>query len=402
MSVKTRNKTEKTLQVGNKPLEEVVKKFRKYLEVYPSRRGKKRSEGTIEEYMRIVDRLAEWLTEQNKGDFKDVTSKELETFVLNYQRRRWIWGKNRKRIVKTGTVKWQYRNIVITTLRLFYQWLYDLDEGYPDCVKPLKKLIERRPLSELSRIKTPKELLSDEEIVKLLAVCEHGSTQIMVKRDRALISVIYESGGRVGELVKVNNEDVQPTDYGFRIWVEGKTGRRPIPIIDSAKYLLDWANVHPRAEETEAPLFVSLSARTYGKRLSRSSLYNIVRKLAKKAGIKKRVYPHLFRHTRSTELVGMTSEAYLRKIQGWTKTSRMPALYVHLSGKDVEREVLRIHGITPEEKFRHVLETRICPNCGKENRPDAFLCTSCGSPLRKTKQALQIIPQLDASYQSIK
>ena len=396
MSVKTRNKTGKTLQVGKKPLEEAVKEFRRYLEDYPSRRGKKRTDGTIEEYMRIVDRLAEYLAEQNRESFKDVTSKELEAFVLSYKSRKSVWGKNRRREVKSETIKWQYRNMIIAVLRLFYQWLYDLDEKYPDCVKTLKKLTVRQPITERSRVKKPKDLLSDEEIEKLLVACEHGKTQIIVKRDRALTSVLYESGGRAGEIINVNNEDLERTDYGFRVWVEGKTGRRAIPLIDSLKYLLDWANVHPRADDPESPLFVSLSHKTYGKRLGRGSLYGIVKRLANRAGIKKCVYPHLFRHTRSTKLVDWMSEAYLRKIQGWTKTSQMPALYVHLSGKEVEKVVLRARGITPEEKFRHVLEARKCPECGYENRAETRLCTSCGSLLRKSEE---VLPLLAESYQ---
>ena len=75
------------------------------------------------------------------------------------------------------------------------------------------------------------------------------------------------------------------------------------------------------------------------------------------------------------------SELYLKQILGWSKTSDMPAFYVHLSGRDVEREVLRIHGIVPPEQLMPILSKRKCI-CGHENDPHRLYCEACGSPLK--------------------
>jgi site-specific recombinase XerD len=359
-----------------KDLTETIKEFERYLRTYPSRQGRLRKESSIEQYVYIVGRLAEYLSKKGMKSFKEATAKDLEEFVLNYE--------NRAPTSKNGQIGWWMRNLVINTLRSFYKWLYrdEVGDGYPPCVARLKELIVRPPLDQRSRVRTPQDLLTDREIAALLRACEDASNPLEVKRNRALIAVLYESGCRVGEIVNLKNRDVVRTDYGFRITVEGKTGRRTIPLVESAPYLLEWAEVHPRGDDPDAPLFPSLDFNHYGKKLNRRSVYDIIRELAKKAGIEKRVYPHLFRHTRATELTNYVSELYLKQILGWSKTSDMPAFYVHLSGRDVEREVLRIHGLVPPEQLKPILSKRKCPICEHENDPHRLYCEACGSPLK--------------------
>jgi site-specific recombinase XerD len=367
----------KEQEVGiEKGFTETIREFDRYLRTYPSRQGRPRKESTIEQYVYIVGRLAEYLARKGMKSFKEATAKDLEDFVLNYE--------NRAPASKNGQIGWWMRNLVINTLRSFYRWLYrdEVEDGYPPCVARLKELIVRPPLDQRSRVKTPQDLLTDREIAALLRACEDASNPLEVKRNRALITAMYESGCRVSEIVNLKNKDVVRTDYGFRITVEGKTGRRTIPLIESAPYLLEWAEVHPRGDDPEAPLFPSLDFNHYGKKLNRRSVYDIIRELAKKAGIKKRVYPHLLRHTRATELTNYVNEAYLRQILGWSKTSDTPSFYLHLSGRDVEREILRIHGLVPPQELKPILSKRKCPMCEHENDPHRLYCEACGAPLK--------------------
>jgi site-specific recombinase XerD len=396
------------VNLKNKPdlspngLTEAVKGFEQYLKTYPSHFGRPRSQGTIVRYMQIIGRLAEWLKSRGIGDFKMATAKDLEEFVINYDSRRYVWasgGGKRKRMVKGGSVKWQYRNLVINVLRLFYKWLYrdEIPEGYPPCVRKLGELIVKPRLDERSRVKSSDDLLTDEELLALLRACEDASTVRQAKRDKALIAVLYETGCRLGEIVNLKNKDVKATEYGFKVTLVGKTGMREVPLVDSAKYLLEWANVHPRPNDPEAPLFVALSRKSFGEKLTSDGVYTLIKKLARRAQIKKHVFPHLFRHTRATELTAYTSEAFLRKILGWSKSSTTPAVYIHLSGRDVEREVLRIHGIVPEEQLKPILEEQICPSCKAKNDPHVLFCTQCGSPL---KNGAKVIGELSAAYEA--
>jgi integrase len=83
------------------------------------------------------------------------------------------------------------------------------------------------------------------------------------------------------------------------------------------------------------PFFVSFSSRIFGQRLSISSLGFLIKDLAKNASIEKRVHPHLFRHTRLTELAKDFTKSELKVIVG---------IYVHLSGGDIEKKMLEKHG----------------------------------------------------------
>ncbi|MDI6905411.1 MAG: tyrosine-type recombinase/integrase [Candidatus Bathyarchaeia archaeon] len=402
MSVKLENKSK--LKAKEKKLPKMMAsdliEFRKYLETYPSRIGKPRSKATIKMYLDILKRLVRWLDKRGVKDFKDVSARELEEFIINYECKRYVWGKGRRRIYLNKPIGWQFRNIVITTVMMFYKWLYRDDPNIecPQSVRNLGKLEARPPLDERSRVKEASELLTDEELLSLLKACETGRTSLQVKRDRCLVSILYESGCRACEILNLENGDIKATEYGFKIEVRGKTGRRTIPIIDSAKYLLEWVNVHPKGNNPNVPLFVSISKNHYLEKLTRTGLYGIIKGLAKKAGIKKRVYPHLFRHTRATELSAYTSEAYLRKIQGWTKSSTMPAFYIKLSGKDVEREVLRMHGLAPMEQLKPILESKNCWSCGYKNGPHNLWCTSCGKPL---KGGARIVAELGEAHNAV-
>jgi site-specific recombinase XerD len=68
-------------------------------------------------------------------------------------------------------------------------------------------------------------------------------------------------------------------------------------------------------------------------------------KLAKMAKIGKNVYPHLFRHSRATHLADKLTEAQMKIYFGWSGRSDVPSVYVHLSGRDVEEAILKLHGV---------------------------------------------------------
>ena len=108
-----------------------------------------------------------------------------------------------------------------------------------------------------------------------------------------------------------------------------------------------------------------------------------LRKIAKRAGIKKKVNPHIFRHSRATDLANLLTEAQMKQYFGWTKDSKMAATYVHLSGRDIDEAILKIHGKLDEnEKLAHEqLKTQMCPICRHENAPEADYCLRCRRPL---------------------
>jgi hypothetical protein len=106
---------------------ETMREFERYLRTYPSRQGRLRKESTIEQYVYIVGRLAEYLARKGMKSFKEATAKDLEDFVLNYE--------NRAPASKNGQIGWWMRNLVINTLRSFYKWLYRDEVGWLSSVR---------------------------------------------------------------------------------------------------------------------------------------------------------------------------------------------------------------------------------------------------------------------------
>ncbi len=143
-------------------------------------------------------------------------------------------------------------------------------------------------------------------------------------------------------------------------------------------------NYHPRKNEPEAPLFCSFSSKNKFSGASiRPSAFNfVINNIVKRSGLKKRIYPHLFRHSRATELAKHLPEAKLRILFGWSRDSKTPSIYIHLSGKDVEDDLLRLNGIFPKkDKEPPKISIIKCPKCGEDNSLSNRFCWKCYNPL---------------------
>jgi len=135
--------------------------------------------------------------------------------------------------------------------------------------------------------------------------------------------------------------DIIFDDKGAYVMLDGKTGQRRNRIIKSIPLLKEWLNTVP-AEDPKRYLWISNN----GDRLGYPTVRKNLKKLQKKLKFNKRLYPHLFRHSRSTELAKHLTEQQLKAYLGWTADSRMASTYVHLSGKDVDNAILQLNGST--------------------------------------------------------
>ncbi len=79
----------------------------------------------------------------------------------------------------------------------------------------------------------------------------------------------------------------------------------------------------------------------------------------KGAKLQKKVWPHLFRHTRLTELAKRYTEAELRLIAGWETDSKMPGVYVHLSGRDIKDRMAVREGLKEEDPINPRLDQTV-------------------------------------------
>ncbi len=252
-------------------------------------------------------------------------------------------------------------------LKRFYKWLRDSD-NYPPEVRWIK--LSRNIPNKLQK----KDLLTVEEIEKI-ADC---TTNI---RDRAFIWVYFESMRRLGEILSLKISDVEFDDLGARLRVHGKVGVDNARIITSAPILASWLNIHPLKDNPDAPVWVALNRKGEYRQITYDSIRFMLRDCAKRAGIKKRVWPYLIRHSRITPASKVLSYSLLCSTAGWKQGSKMPSVYIHLAGEDVDEAQCILNGITKVEKKEEQLKPKVCKRCDTKNSPDSKFCNKCGFPL---------------------
>jgi ribosomal protein L40E len=108
----------------------------------------------------------------------------------------------------------------------------------------------------------------------------------------------------------------------------------------------------------------------------------LIRRIAERVGITKKVNPHIFRHSRATHLATHLTEAQMNEYFGWVQGSNMASTYVHLSGRDVDDALMRMHGMAPVEQDKKGTFSPIkCTRCNQLNPPTGKFCTQCGGIL---------------------
>lgn len=249
-------------------------------------------------------------------------------------------------------------------LRRFFQYL-----GKGELVKDVKTTLRS------SRKKLPDEILTQSEVEKIIEAADHP-------RDKAIIGLLYEAGLRVGELASLKIKNVEFDDCGVAVKVHGKTGERRVLIVTFASLVAKWLEMHPRRDDKEAPLWVNLSTNYKKEGIRYEGIAQKIKRIAKKAGVKKSINLHLFRHSRATHLAKHLTEAEMNVYFGWVQGSDMPATYVHLSGRDVDDKILQIHGLKPRGRDKKdELKPVECPRCGYINAPVSRYCGRCGTIL---------------------
>ncbi len=272
-------------------------------------------------------------------------------------------------------------------IKRFFKWFKGANLGYPPEVSWIKTTLKK------NRYKLPEEMLTEDDVKKIIDACEHP-------RDKALCALLWETGARIGEIGNARIKSVEFANGEGWITLQGKTGMRRVLLISSVPYLRQWLSIHPQRDNPEAPLFVMIGTRNRGKAITYASVTRLLRKVMKKAGIKKRCNPHLWRHSRATYLAKYLTEAQLCSVMGWVIGSKEARTYVHLSQRDVEESIKRIYGLTKkeEEKPSQFIPIK-CPICGEINEPNAKICMRCNNPLTPEGYAEKL---QQASYQAEK
>ena len=261
-------------------------------------------------------------------------------------------------------------------IKRFLTWVLAPDEfpngTPPPAVKWLTGHVRRSDKRHLNR----SELLTPDDVARVLDVTR-------LPRDQALVSALWETGGRISELGNLQLKHVSKAPHGFFLDLTGKTGRRTVLIVSTAPYLAQWLALHPFSTDPESPLWVHYQYHEAPDFLRYDTIRNLLTRLFQRAGMTKPIYPHLFRHSRATYMIasGLMSEAQAKKYFGWTPDTSMLATYTHLIDSDANNAILREHQLTPEATSGQAPTPRSCTVCGQENLPRAVFCTRCTRPL---------------------
>lgn len=291
-------------------------------------------------------------------NFREITKRDMEAYFDG---------------LKVNPYTIEHRRLVVVK---FFKWLYGKEkhEKPPIVVSGLKP-----DKNAYNKDIPPSMLWNDEEIKQLIMAFTHP-------RDKALVATLYDSEARIGELLSMDIKDCQIEGDTVSIFLPlSKTQKRRVGLIFSVPYLLDWINHHPRKNIPDAPLWISLSNRAHGKRLSDSGAYDLLKNGQKRCDINKHINPHLLRHSMASKLrkAGLPDALHRRRM-GLSPGSRVIERYTHIDDEEVHNGYLRALGYKPKEKVEEdmdVLKPRVCFRCGTENTATAKYCSKCFTSL---------------------
>ncbi len=289
------------------------KGFKSYLQL-----EKSLSDNSVQAYGRDIELLTQFLQEASAmKNPADVTFKDLQAFL--------------KQITELGmTASSQAR--IISGLRAFYKYcqLEDISTTDPTLLLDAPKLKRSLP-----------DVLSFDEIENIIAQVDVSKPE--GGRNKAIVETMYSCGLRVSEVVTLKMSQLY-LDVGF-IRVIGKGDKeRLVPIGSSAsKYITIYKNnirVHADVKKgSEDILFLN----NRGGQLSRVMIFYVIKDLVAKAGIKKIVSPHTFRHSFATHLV--EGGADLRAVQEMLGHSSITTteIYTHLDREFLRKTLEQFH-----------------------------------------------------------
>ena len=276
------------------------------------------SANSVEAYLNDINKLAKYCAEKHEVTIPDDVTYEILKDYLVYVGEVGVTNRTQARC--------------ISSIRSFFKFL--VFDGK----------LENNPTRLLEAPKIGRKLpniLTVEEIDSMLKAVEMFKPE--GQRNKAIIEMLYSCGLRVSELISIKLSNIN-----FRLGtvkIEGKGNKeRIIPLSKNAKieikqYLKvyrEWLEIQKGNEDI---LFLNKR----GTALSRVMVFNIIKYLAKRAGIKKNVSPHTFRHSFASHLV--SGGADLRAVQDMLghESILTTEIYTHLDDNYLKDTINKFH-----------------------------------------------------------
>jgi len=301
---------------GEIPLAEILREFREELEVRGYRPG------TIVEYLRFTGRFLVCAGSFPSGVTPASCQRfQKEMFYASPQR-----GGRANYSMST-------QSYAIAAVKVFCRWC--VRRGYLSWDPSTRVDFPKK------KVRLPRTVLTKEEMTRLLSAPEPAFP--CGYRDRALLEVLYSTGLRISEAVGL---DLLDLDLRERLLLvrDGKGGRdRRVPFsASSAEWIEGYIRVvRPQLDQGLEPKALFLGEK--GRRLAGTSVRPVLAAYGKRAGLERRVTPHILRHTCATHLI--QEGANLRYVQellghGSPETTMV---YTHVSVTDLKRVHEKFH-----------------------------------------------------------
>jgi len=274
------------------------------------------SANSVDAYIRDVKKLETFAKKQKISEL-NINNSDLSDFVSN--------------ISKEG-ISARSQSRIISGIKAFYKYLIMEDYITADPTQLLE--------SPKIGMKLP-DTLSIEEIDKLIAAIDLSTEQ--GERNRAMLEILYSCGLRVTELITLKLSNVSFVE-GF-IKVIGKGNKeRLAPIGKTAlKYLTIYINEVRNHQDIQKGHEDIIFLGRRGKQLTRVMIFTIIKQLAEKIGLKKKISPHTFRHSFATHLI--QGGADLRAVQEMLghESITTTEIYTHLDKEYLREAIIQFH-----------------------------------------------------------
>ncbi len=276
------------------------------------------SQNTLKNYRRDLDSYTQYLESSGITNFSEVTEQDISRYI----------SKLKAKGLETATI-----NRALSSIRGFHTFLFEEEGGQSNPAE----LIE----SPKSTRKLP-DTLSVDEVISLIENIPVDESGLWI-RNRAMLECLYATGIRVSELVGITRQQLMTQEGVLR--VRGKGGKeRIVPI---GRIALEWIQRYLtenrpgliKQKRTNDVLFLNRR----GTPISRVSVWNIIQEAAKSAGLKKRIYPHILRHSFATHM--LEAGADLRAVQKLLGHSDISTtqIYTHIDRSYLKQIHIQYH-----------------------------------------------------------
>lgn len=297
----------------------MLDEFIRYLEV-----ERRYSPLTVRNYRHDVAQFLAWLgIEPLPENLRRVATDDIRAWILH-----------RTEVGHLGAAS---MNREVSSLRSFFRWLLARGVVVRNVVQPVSALRTSRRLPAF---------VPESRMGGIVRDCEYDTEDFRAERNSLIVLMIYACGLRLAELVGINRDDFSDNYTSLRVRGKGDK-ERLVPILEFLREkilhyleLIDRQNICNSAEKA---LFLTHK----GKRISRTTVYRIVRAELDRGGVQGKKSPHVLRHTFATHL--LNGGADMREIQELLGHASLQAtqVYTHNSIARLREVYAKAH---PREK----------------------------------------------------